>query len=150
MNPKKLDSKELFRGIFNQQFNYRIPILLTARLITGFGFGLIIGISGAQTMRWFPPGEQSIINTINSVIGSLGMSIAYMITVPLYQILGTWQRVFFLYFLYAGIMILTQVIFGRDKTESLVLSKVEVPQHNKNGIFQALEHKEVIIFIFTF
>lgn len=82
MNPKKLDSKELFRGIFNQQFNYRIPILLTARLITSFGFGLIIGISGAQTMRWFPPGEQSIINTINSVIGSLGMSIAYMITVP--------------------------------------------------------------------
>lgn len=62
---------------------YNYIYLVLARFFVGIGFGLFVGIAGAQTMVWFPPQERTIINTLNSIIGTLGFGISFLITVPL-------------------------------------------------------------------
>lgn len=88
--------------------------LLLARIFVGIGFGLFVGIAGAQTMIWFPPQERTIINTLNSIIGTLGFGISFLITVPLNELLGSWRNIFLIYAIYALIVMILQCVFVKE------------------------------------
>ena len=66
--------------------------LLVLRLSYGVGAGLMMPALGGLVMQWFPVAERTLINSLNLIIMSLGISISYAIAAPLTEIVS-WQGV---------------------------------------------------------
>lgn len=127
------------------------PILMFGRCLIGIGYGLTAAFNGALTVAWFPPKEQAFINTLNTVMGTLGQTLAYSVTIPLFYMTGSWRSLF----MYAGIftvivLILWTVLGKNPKIEDSSASSQESNTISEsNGMKQALAHREIRILIFV-
>lgn len=89
--------------------------LIFTRILVGIGFGIILPIPGALVMQWFPKNERPYLNTVNSSLTYVGMSIAFSFTIPLYNLLGSWNITLSIYGLYVLAIALIWTIFGKAK-----------------------------------
>lgn len=113
--------------------------ILSARILIGLGFGLIISIGGALTMVWFPAKELPLINTVNILTATVGQTLAYMITIPLLGIVKTWQNIFAVFSVFVAVILLLWLFLGKDK--NTVDKKSDVKK--QNGLIMAAKKKEV-------
>ena len=67
--------------------------ILGTRVLVGIGVGLVTPLPGALTMAWFPAREQPYINSFATVLGYIGMSLAFGGAASLLVALGNWQNV---------------------------------------------------------
>jgi CP family cyanate transporter-like MFS transporter len=73
----------LVGGLALTAFAPNYSTVLVLRMAYGVGTGLMMPALGTIIMQWFPSKERTVINSMNLVIMSIGVSISYIITVPL-------------------------------------------------------------------
>lgn len=121
-------------------------VLLLARILVGLGFGIDIALSGALVMTWFPPKEQSYINTVNVLVSNSGMTLAYLITIPLLHVVKEWNNIFIIISFFAAFLIVVWGIFGKSAPSLMLVvnNSEDIKQEKKqSGIVLAAKKKEV-------
>ncbi len=68
-------------------------LLLMGRVMSGIGYGLSACALAVMVAERFKPGSRLAVNSFNAAMNSIGLIIAYAVTIPLYQGLakGSWQ-----------------------------------------------------------
>lgn len=122
-------------------FAHSYAVLMVGRVIAGLGFGMQMSLSGAIVAAWFPPHEQPRINTVNTLVGNAGNTLAYMITVPLLATFGNWNGVFGVLAVYAAIVFAVWLFFGK---ENQAASAADKEKSGFSGIIQAFQNREVV------
>lgn len=107
-------------------------------------------LASVVVMSWFPPKEQPYINAFNACLAYVGMTLAYMITVPVSSALGSWRGPLILFGVYSFAVALLWVIFGKVKAASepqdaSMPESNQAPVKKESGIVQAVKRKEVWI-----
>lgn len=87
--------------------------LLVSRVIFGLGTGLLVPLLSSVVVQWFMGGALPVMNGLGLVFGSIGVSSAFFITVPLSELLG-WRGVLAAYGGYAGVMAIAWILLGRE------------------------------------
>ncbi len=72
------------------------PALLVLRLLLGLGMAIVVPMTLAVVMAWFPSERFPLINTMTTVWQSLGVAVGMFITVPLAAALG-WDNTLAVY-----------------------------------------------------
>jgi MFS family permease len=68
-------------------------LLLSARILIGIGFGFCLPVAGTVIMTYFSKGERPYLNTINSLLPYFATAMTFILTIPLFQILGSSWRI---------------------------------------------------------
>lgn len=66
-------------------------LIMIGKIFCGCGYGLTMCSSVALIAATFPTEQLGLINSLNSCITSLSISLAYQFIVPIYEQLGSWQ-----------------------------------------------------------
>lgn len=68
-------------------------LLLMGRVMSGIGYGLSACALAVMVAERFKPGSRLAVNSFNAAMNSIGLIIAYAVTIPLYQGLakGSWR-----------------------------------------------------------
>ena len=103
--------------------------LLLLRLSYGVGAAFMMPAMGMLIMQWFPSKERTLINSVNLVIMSLGISISYTFAAPLTNIIS-WRGVLGLYGIFGLLGAVAWGFLGRTRSETLenrvVFTKKEI------------------------
>ncbi len=67
-------------------------LLLVSRMIIGIGFGFCLPIAGSVIMTYFHEGERPYLNTLNSLLPYFATALTFMLTISLFQWLGSSWR----------------------------------------------------------
>jgi predicted MFS family arabinose efflux permease len=127
------------------------PAIFIDRVIVGIGYGICYPLYGVWVISWFPPKEQPFINTVINIVSYVGYFLAYMITVPVFELTGTWQKTMAVYGLYVIIVALLWAAFGKIKTGEAPVHEGQtaeeetnqIPEKSESGLKQAAKRKEV-------
>lgn len=125
-------------------------VLLFARILVGVGYGLITSLGGALVMIWFPAREQSYMNTINIIVINLGITLAYTITIPMLNVLKSWNNIYLVFAVIAMAVTGLWAVFGRAHDSEVLLDQHLTPISKTIGIFEAGSKKEVWLLAFAF
>jgi cyanate permease len=87
--------------------------LLGVRFLFGIGGAIIVTLTGAAAMEWFPRGELPMVNGLNNVAVNCGITIAMFVAVPLAGSLG-WQKALALIGASGGLVALAWLFLGRE------------------------------------
>jgi predicted MFS family arabinose efflux permease len=124
-------------------------VLLASRILIGIGAGLFSPTTGPLTVAWFPAREQPYVNTLITIMGSLGTSLAFVVTVPLLDAAGSWRLVLGLVALVPLALALGWVIGGRQAPAALAphpqITVEEEFRHMESGIVQAIKRREIVL-----
>jgi cyanate permease len=123
--------------------------LLSTRVLMGVGFAMMQAIPGVLIMQWFKDSEKPFINTINSSLLYVGMTIAFSLTLPLSYSLGSWKRAMAAYgFVILALAVLWTVI-GKEKKQLGVPEEAEqkvgeeaAPVKKESPLKAAIKRKE--------
>ena len=130
----------IFEGIIGYLSNDYI-IILIGRALTGIGFGLSSIASTVLIMQSFNEKERSFANTYVITAGNISLSIAFMITVPLYKILGNWEYIGLLWSACSFIVLVLFYIWPRKKIQSV---HYRDDSYKKNSLLIAIKNKEIV------
>ncbi len=123
------------------------PAIFTARLFVGLGIGLTQPSIAVVVMSWFPPKERPYINALSMTAAFAGMALAFMITVPLFKLVGTWQNTLAIFGANILFVALLWIIFGKVRTGAesgqSTAQKNQTLEKKKSGLAQAANRKEV-------
>jgi predicted MFS family arabinose efflux permease len=131
---------------------HSFSLIFILRLIVGFGFGLAMPIRGVVIMFWFPPKEQPYVNAAMVVVSYLGMTLAFMITVPILKMVGTWQNTLTVFGVYIFAVALLWAIFGKVKPSekpknrsqrAAAVQANQASEKKESGLIQAAKRKEI-------
>lgn len=137
-------------GDFISVVSPNYAVLMVGRALIGVGYGLSAAFNGALTVAWFPAKEQAFVNTLNAVVGTLGQTMAFGLTIPLFHLLGSWQNLFIAAGAITAVIFIAWCILGREPQTNEEPSSVNQDRpHQSSGIRQALAHKEIIMLIFS-
>jgi len=89
--------------------------LMALRVLTGLGAAILVPITGAIVMQWFSPKETPIINGLNLMGQSFGVSLSFFFGVAISQGLGGWAAPLAVYGGIALISALGWGAFGRTR-----------------------------------
>ena len=95
--------------------NYLTILLL--RLSYGVGAGLMMPALGTLVMQWFPSKERTVLNSMNLVVFSLGISISYALAAPLVKVMS-WQSVLGLFGAVGLLGAVAWSLLGRTQSET--------------------------------
>ncbi|WP_213996820.1 CynX/NimT family MFS transporter [Tepidanaerobacter syntrophicus] len=116
---------------------------LLTRLILGIGYAMMTAIPGVLIMTWFPDNEKPFINTINSCLTYVGMTLAFSLTLPLTYRFGSWQKALATYGFAAITLALLWLAFGREKViETSERPNIEEKKH-ESALRSAIKKREV-------
>lgn len=125
-------------------FAHSYSFILAARVLVGIGVGVGSPVMSTLVMSWFPPREQPYINTLVSVLGYVGMTLAFAAAVPLEEHFGSWQKALTIM---AGVPLLAAicwVVLGANvPAPGVAHSAAGLPRQTENGIMQAARRKEI-------
>ena len=96
------------------------PVLILTRLVLGIGYAMILSIPGVLIMTWFPDNEKPYINTINSSLTYVGMTIAFSLTLPIYNAMGSWKAPLAIYGGSVLVVAALWLVIGKDKKVEIV------------------------------
>lgn len=124
------------------------------RLVMGVGYAMMQAIPGVLIMQWFKDSEKPYINTINSSLTYVGMTIAFSATLPLAYKLGTWQKAVSFYGVVVIALCILWTIFGREnKALSTNASEEQAsegkPEKKESALKTAMKKKEVWFLAFA-
>lgn len=122
--------------------------LLMTRLVMGIGYAMMQAIPGVLIMQWFKDSEKPYINTINSSLSYVGMTIAFSATLPLVFKLGTWQKAVAFYgFVILALCILWTLLGRENKAYLAMVSEEKVTESKQvkkeSALKTVIKKKEV-------
>ena len=100
--------------------NYQI--LLMYRMIAAFGAGFVFPNTAPVVIQWFSPKSQTILNAINAVAPSVGISIVLFSAPTIYSIMG-WREAFFIFGAIQVIFAVLWSAFGKENQASTATGK---------------------------
>jgi MFS family permease len=95
-------------------FANKISILLMARVLQGFGIGIIYPAAAALIMDWFPLRELTYINTSFIAFAFVGSGFAYLSTAAMMRLGARWTVVLLVYGLLTIFVTGVWALFGRN------------------------------------
>ena len=116
--------------------------LLVLRLCYGIGAAFMMPAMGTLVMQWFPANERTIVNSVNLVIISLGITFSYAVAAPLASI-TSWQ---FVLGLFGAIGLLGAVawsLLGRTQTHM----EDERVIFTINDVGEVLQNKTILLLL---
>lgn len=131
----------IFEGIIGYLSNDYI-IVLIGRALTGIGFGLSSIASTVLIMQSFNEKERSFANTYIISVGNISLSIAFMITIPIYEIFGNWKYITLLWSACSFIVLILFYIWP-SKTR-MQDTKYRDDTFKKNSLLIAVKNKEIL------
>lgn len=128
-------------------------ILLAARLIWGFGFGLGIQFIGSAIMKYYDEVSREKMNTLNGMFPFIGTVISFLIAAPLSNMLGGFKRSLAIWTIPLIISVVLWILFIKDDNMPDFSEKDETEQGG--NVFKTLwGYKEIrllcIIFVCDF
>ena len=89
-------------------------ILLAARLVWGFGFGLGIQFIGSAIMKYYDEMAREKMNTLNGMFPFIGTVICFLIAAPLSNLLGGFKQSLAIWTIPMILAIVLWILFIRD------------------------------------
>jgi len=130
----------------------RYSMIYIARFVVGLGFGISIPIGAMVVTAWFPSKEQPYINSILSIVCYVGMSLAYLLTLPILKAVGTWQNTLASFGAYVIVVALLWGVFAKTRTAKELpdaarrSAEINVKLNKKgSGLAQAGKRREVLL-----
>lgn len=117
-------------------------VILVGRIMTGLGFGLSIGAMTSIISETFAPSQRSLANGMNIAFNSFSIAIAYLISVPLYALTGSW-RLMMLFWSIAALAVTALTYLFYKKTITYVGGSVSTKKLAKNSIFKAIGIRDI-------
>jgi predicted MFS family arabinose efflux permease len=131
-------------------FAHSFAAIFIARLVVGVGLGPVLPTVGAVVMSWFPPNERPYINSVVMVSAYVGLTLAYMLAVPVFKLVGTWQNTLAVFGASIIVVALLWAIFGKVRTSEesgsgiqSAAQKNQTLEKKESGLAQAANRKEV-------
>lgn len=72
-------------------FGSSYPVILAGKLFCGVGYGLTACATAALVAAVFPKERLGLVNSINTCLGNLTVTLAYSLLVPMYEGLNSWH-----------------------------------------------------------
>lgn len=121
------------------------------RFLVGLGFGIALPIAGVIVASWFAPREQQYMNAIIVIVSYVGMALAYTITLPIYDLVGSWQKTLSCIGAYVVVVAFVWMVLAKNKPIPELLDKPDgdpvdplaVVVKKASGLKQAAKRKEV-------
>ncbi len=120
------------------------PVYLTTRLLLGGGLALIGPAVAALMMQWFESQELPIVNGLNLVAVSIGISIALFIAVPMSEAMG-WKTTLGLTGLLALGLALAWLVLGRERASPRQETGVFSASTSWRSIGQVLKNRVTLL-----
>ncbi|MCX6066268.1 MAG: MFS transporter [Chloroflexi bacterium] len=117
--------------------------LLLLRLSYGVGAGLMMPALGTLVMQWFPSKERTVLNSMNLIVFSLGISISYALAAPLVKIMP-WQNVLGLFGTVGLLGAVAWNLLGRTQSET---ANVKF-DFNLKEVWAVLSNKTIFLIYF--
>lgn len=126
--------------------------IFSFRFLVGLGFGIALPIAGVIVASWFSPREQQYMNAIIVIVSYVGMALAYTITLPIYDAVGSWQKTLATIGAYVVIVAFVWILLARNKPveDEAALAEPGVEEEplapiieKASGLKQAAKRKEV-------
>lgn len=110
-----------------------IGVFLVARLISGFGQGLLAVSTTPCITTWFADKERTYMITFNTAANSVFLAISYSIGRPLCNLLGSWQAVIGLYAAVIAVVALIWTFLSKDSPEGVAADQQRVTAASAAG-----------------
>jgi len=127
--------------------------IFSFRFLVGLGFGIALPIAGVIVASWFSPREQQYMNAIIVIVSYVGMALAYTITLPIYDVVGSWQKTLSAIGAYVVIIAFVWIVLAKNKPMAQVdtaelpsadrVDPLEVVVKKASGLKLAAKRKEV-------
>ena len=110
--------------------NQGFVVIMIGKVLCGIGYGMTTCAITALIANSFPPKRLGLMNSVNTCITSLTISLAYLIIVPAYTSLGSWRTEAALWSV-CNIIVAVLVLLWRGKRKNVVeTEKCEEKQPN--------------------
>lgn len=119
-------------------------VLMLGRIIFSIGYGINTPANSGFMMSFFEGKQRSFVITAGGVFAALAQSIGLALTVPLYNLLGTWQSVLGIFCIVNAITAVLWTLLATDKEDEIV-TKSDQQEKQKNPIVKALKNRAVLV-----
>ena len=108
----------LLAGIVVQSIATNIAVYIIGRALSGFGYGLSVGLQGFMA-TWFAGKELSLIITLNSVFSALAIALSSVLVGPLTAVFGTWKGALYVFAAVTALFTVGWLVLGKDSPEGI-------------------------------
>lgn len=120
-------------------------VLMIGRVLSGLGMGLSMGAMNTLIAERFSRQLQNFMNTLNLILSSLGMALAYVLSVPLMKLFHSYRTVFLLWGILTLIVACIFAISERGKTSKKTKSTTSQSGSGTPSLLAAAKFKNVWI-----
>lgn len=118
-------------------------LLMAGRVSAGIGMGLSMGSMNALIAERFSRKMQTVMNTLNLVLSSLGMALAYVVSVPLMHTLFSYRGVLLLWGLIT--LAIAAAFFLTEKNQLPSALASQAMQHTPSSLRQVVRFRNIWI-----
>lgn len=89
-------------------------VFLASRALFGVGGAVLVTLTPAMVMQWFPREELPVVNGVNGVAANTGFALALSLTLPLSRTSLGWKGTLLLYSLASVALLIAWILIGRE------------------------------------
>ncbi len=115
--------------------------LLLARILIGIGFGFCLPVAGTVIMTYFTQEERPYLNTVNSLLPYLATAMTFILTIPVFKLLGSWRMTLALPGVFSLGALLLWLKYYFDQTEAMQVEE----RLNRNILRELIKNREVVL-----